>query len=80
MTKAVALAELEGLKRRLSKSQLKSRNEAFDDAATFIERTQATTPPAVRRSFQNRDFKHNRDKYRSSIRVDIEILVGVAFA
>jgi hypothetical protein len=59
----------------LSRGELAVRDQAFVDAADFIEATLYTCPPRLTRTFQNRVLRNRSDE-----RVDIEIETGAAFA
>jgi hypothetical protein len=76
MTKVEGLAGLAGLKAMLTRGQLSERDDAFLDAAAFINATLHTCPPDISRTFQNRAVRQRRGDER----VDIEIRTGVAFA
>lgn len=76
MTKVEGLAGLASLEGMLNRSQLAERDEAFVDAADFIEATLHTCPPDLRRTFQNAAVRRRN----SNERVDIEIHTGAAFA
>ena len=58
-----------------TQGQLSRREEAFEQAETFIDNGPYATPPPVTRSFFNRNLPR---RFRNS-RVDIEIWTGMAF-
>lgn len=71
LSKEDGLSLLEKLKSRMTKKELQLRERQFDDAERYIENAEGGLDAVKKKTFRNRKTK--------DVRVDIEILSGIAF-